>query len=67
MVKNYDTYEAERDAFRLYFYEKTKDMTFEEIAAFIYQEVDPIKKKYGFQVISSAEELDRKLNTLKDK
>ena len=51
-----NTIEDEIDKIRLQSYEQTKHMTPDQHVEYIKQRTDPIIKKYGFKVVSSAKE-----------
>jgi hypothetical protein len=52
---NYNSFEEELDAIRLEIYEKIKDMTYEERAAYIKTETSPLHEEYNIRVVSKIE------------
>jgi len=50
--------EQEVNQIRLRIYEKTKDMTPEQLSEYYRQSTEATIKKYGFKVITSARELN---------
>ena len=50
-MKTPNTIERDLDRIRLKIYEKTKDMTSEQLTAYYKNSVDEVEKKYGFKFI----------------
>jgi len=55
-MKTISKIEEEVDQIRLHIYEKTKDMTPEELTEYYRKSGEAFAKKYGFQIISSTAE-----------
>ena len=52
-MKKHNNIEAELNAIRADFYEKTKDMSSSERVAYLKAQVAPIHEKYGIRTVSA--------------
>ena len=55
-TKTPNTIEQEINEIRLSIYEKTKDMTPEQLTEYYMRNTDALVKKYGFKIVSSAKD-----------
>ena len=56
-MKTHSTIEQEIDQIRLQLYEKTKDMTPEQLTDYYRKSGEASAKKYGFEIVASAKKM----------